>query len=80
MAKSPGKKSPTQSDLDEGDIVDIYDVEISDSDFGLIFDSDGNLKSFFLPDGNIVVPETVRIILQTFGIDPENPDSSQTLQ
>ncbi len=48
---------------------DYYDDEISDEDYGFIFDADGNLKSVFLPDSVLEVPETIQAILDIFGID-----------
>lgn len=48
---------------------EFYDDAISDDDYGFIFDSDGNLKSVFLPDDVLEVPETIQMILDIFGID-----------
>jgi len=48
---------------------EFYDDEISDDDYGFIFDADGNLKSVFLPDDMLEVPETIQAILDIFGID-----------
>lgn len=48
---------------------DYYDDEISDEDYGFIFDADGNLKSVFLPDDVTELPETIQAILDIFGID-----------
>lgn len=49
---------------------EFYDDEISDDDYGFIFDADGNLKSVFFPDeADFGVPETIQKVLDIFGIE-----------
>ena len=48
------------------------DDDISDEDYGFILDSDGNLKSVFMPENCMELPEAVKRICEVFGI--ENPN------
>ena len=50
-----------------------YEDEISEDDYGFIFDSNGNLKSAFFPDNlPFKTPENIQKILELFGYsDPE---------
>jgi len=57
--KSPHPESP-EYDIDD---------DISEEDFGIILDREGNLKSVFLPDNIDDVPDKVLEILELFGID-----------
>lgn len=70
-----------QSHEQEYDVEDIYDQEITDDDYGFIFDAEGNLKSVFLPDNvPFKTPKNISKILKIFGInDLENIDNNQPL-
>ena len=57
------------TEIREEEYDEFIDNEISDDDYGFIFDTDGNLKSVFLPDEVFEVPETIQAILDIFGID-----------
>ena len=61
------------SHIEEEDFTlqDAYDDEITDSDYGFVLDSDGNLKSVFVPSEMMEVPEKALLIFKMFGI--ENP-------
>jgi hypothetical protein len=50
-----------------------YEDDISEEDYGFIFDSTGKLKSVFLPDNlPFNTPENIQKILEIFGYsDPE---------
>lgn len=58
---------------EEPELKDVYDEEITDEDYGFVFDKDGDLKSVFFPTNYKVVPEGVLAIFQMYGIeDPES--------
>jgi len=48
------------------------DDEITPEDYGFILDSEGNLKSVFMPEHGMELPEAVKRICEVFGI--ENPN------
>ena len=66
-------KNQINVDTEEDTMQDVYDEEITDEDYGFIFDKNGDLKSVFFPENYDVVPEGVRAIFQMYGIeDPES--------
>jgi hypothetical protein len=73
--------SKVTENLDYDDQDDMYDTEIADDDYGFIFDSNGDIKSVFLPDHiPSQLPEKIQKLLELFGInDIDNIDGSQTL-
>lgn len=53
-------------------LTDVYDEEITNEDYGLVFDKDGDLKSVFMPTEYFVIPEKILAIFKALGIeDPE---------
>jgi hypothetical protein len=70
-----------QSSEQDYNVDDVYDQEITDDDYGFIFDAEGNLKSVFLPDNvPFKTPKNIAKILKIFGItDLDNIDNTQTL-
>jgi len=54
------------------ELVELYDDEITDADYGFVLDAEGNLKSVFMPTEYFEVPEKVRAIFAALGID--NPE------
>ena len=51
-----------------------FEESLDDNDWGLIIDSDGQLKGLFVPDGSNEddVPESIiRVCCNQFGINPE---------
>jgi hypothetical protein len=59
-----------------------YPGDISNEDYGFILDSNGELKSIFLPEHvPFKAPKTVNKILRIFGIsDVDNVDIDQPIQ
>ncbi len=53
----------------EVELQDLYDDEITDVDYGFVLDSEGNLKTVFVPSVMTEVPERVLKIFELFGID-----------
>jgi hypothetical protein len=60
---------------------DFYETEITDEDYGFVFDSDGNLKSVFLPDAvPFKPPRNIAKILKICGIhDIDNINGEEPL-
>ena len=53
--------------------VDTFENHMGKEDYGLVIDSEGNLKGLFIPEGfeNMDVrPAIVKLCIQFFGIDP----------
>lgn len=49
------------------------DLDIESTDYGFIFDEEGNLKHMFTPDGfELDPPKIIRKILKMLGIDDIN--------
>jgi len=64
----------------ENTMQDVYDDELSNQDYGFVFNSDGDLKSVFFPSEYFVVPESMLAIFQMYGIDdPESFATQKTL-
>ena len=58
----------------EENVSDIYEKEITDSDFGFIVDGSGELKTVFFPeDYSGYMPEKIKELLYLMGI--ADPDS-----
>jgi hypothetical protein len=60
--------SQLEDEIEVVDEVEEYD-DITDDDYGFILDSDGNLKSVFLPTDYVSIPKKVYDIFALFGID-----------
>lgn len=59
---------------------ELYDTDIADDDYGLVFSADGELKTVFLPDMlPEVLPENIQKTLDALGIDIHSLDKPQTL-
>jgi hypothetical protein len=58
----------------EETVSDIYEKEITDTDFGFIVDSSGELKTVFFPeDYSGTMPKKIKEVLYLMGIeDPES--------
>lgn len=57
----------------EPDLLDLYDDEITDEDYGFVLGPDGELKSVFMPTEYFKIPDRVREVFASLGIsDPEN--------
>ena len=58
----------------EENVSDIYEKEITDSDFGFIVDSSGELKTVFFPeDYSGRMPDKIKEVLYLMGVD--DPES-----
>jgi hypothetical protein len=67
------KRPELKDDYDNG-TAEEYDVNITNSDYGFILDSDGDLKALFLPLNYYnTMPDKVYAVLKLFGVD--DPDS-----
>jgi hypothetical protein len=55
------------------------DDEISPEDYGFILDANGDLKSVFMPENCMELPEAVKKICEVFGIDNPNDIYVHTL-
>ncbi len=75
MARASSKKFSRLPEKGEEDTsnVDIYDAELTDKDYGIILDADGNLKSIFLPVGVTEIPFPIRKILDMFNVGVDLP-------
>ena len=58
----------------EQNVSDIYEKEITDTDFGFIVTNSGELKTVFFPeDYSGRMPEKIKEVLQLMGVeDPES--------
>jgi hypothetical protein len=58
----------------EEKVSDIYEREITDSDFGFIIDNNGDLKTVFFPETfSGIIPEKIKELFQLMGVkNPEN--------
>ena len=57
----------------ESEIIDLYDEEITDEDYGFVLGPDGELKSVFVPEDYSEMPKKIKAIFKVLGItDPEN--------
>lgn len=55
------------------------DDEILPEDYGFILDANGDLKSVFMPENCMELPEAVKKICEVFGIDNPNDIYVHTL-
>lgn len=63
-------KSAIEFEEVDADLID--DDEITSEDYGFILDGEGNLKSVFMPDNCMELPESVKEICKVFGIEHPN--------
>ena len=64
------KAAPAEKD---SEIIDLYDEEITDEDYGFVLGPDGELKSVFVPEDYTEMPKKIKAIFKVLGItDPEN--------
>jgi hypothetical protein len=61
----------------DADLID--DDEITSEDYGFILDADGNLKSVFMPEHCMELPESVKEICKVFGIEHPNQIYEHTI-
>lgn len=66
-------------EFEEVDPSEIDDDEITSEDYGFILDSDGNLKSVFMPENCMELPESVKEICKVFGIEHPNQIYEHTI-
>jgi len=64
----------------EENVSDIYEKEITDTDFGFIIDSSGELKTVFFPeDYSGYMPKKIKEVLHLMGVDDPESLASVTL-
>jgi hypothetical protein len=51
------------------DLHDAYEEELTDQDYGFVLGPDGELKSVFVPNDMMSVPDKVKNIFSLFGIE-----------
>ena len=59
-------------EFEEVDTDLIDDDEVTEEDYGFILDAEGNLKSVFMPEHCMELPESVKEICKVFGIEHPN--------
>lgn len=50
------------------ELVDLYDTDIGEDDYGFVIGPNGELKSVFLPPDTSKVPKKVKRLLKIFGV------------
>jgi len=60
---------------EEEGVVDLYDDEITEEDYGFVLDGEGELKSVFFPANYFEIPDKVAKILKIMGVN--NPEDVQ---
>lgn len=58
-----------EEELYEPTLDETFDDEITNEDYGFVFDAEGNLKSVFMPENGFDVPERVLKVFQMCGIE-----------
>lgn len=66
------RKNDIDVESEELELVELYDDEITDEDYGFVLDAEGNLKSVFMPSDYFEVPDKVKAIFASLGIN--NPE------
>ena len=68
---------PTEFEEVDSDLID--DDDITAEDYGFILDGNVDLKSVFMPEHDMSLPESVKQICEVFGIDNPNDIYTHTL-